>query len=66
MRLFREKCVELLEANEERCKQHLSQAAYFGVQYIEALGYDTVSHIITEYEPEKAKEILEQKISRSE
>ena len=66
VRLFREKCVELLEANEERCKQHLDQAAYFGVQYIEALGYDTVSHIITEYEPEKAKEILEQKISRSE
>ncbi|MEI3339523.1 MAG: hypothetical protein V8R80_05850 [Eubacterium sp.] len=39
----------------------MNQAAYFGVQYIEALGYDTVSHIITEYEPEKAKEILDRK-----
>ncbi len=62
VRLFREKCVDCLEANEESCKKHLEQTAYFGVQYIEALGYDVVSHIITEYEPEKAKQILEQKL----
>ena len=56
--VFREKCVNVLEANPKNCERHLMDAAYFGADYITALGYDAVSHILTEYEPAEAEEIL--------
>ena len=59
VRIFREKCIEPLEPNVQNCKRHLEAAAYFGADYITDLGYDAVSRVLTEYEPEEALAILE-------
>lgn len=57
--IFREKCVDLLEADEENCRRHLEDSAVFGVEYMKDLGYDAVSRVIREHEPEEARQILE-------
>ena len=57
--IFRTKCVDLLEAREDRCRMHLEAAAGFGADYISLLGYDQVSRVITGHSPEEARKILE-------
>ena len=59
VRLFRTACVEGLEVREDRCQQHLKASAAFGAAYIGALGYDTVSRVIKDHEPDEARRILE-------
>lgn len=57
--IFRTKCVETLTVNEERCGELLERSASFGVAYLGTLGYDTVSRVVREHEPEEARRILE-------
>lgn len=53
-RLFREKCIEPLQVNVENCRKHLEASSAFAASYVPALGYDQVSKIIRDYEPEEA------------
>lgn len=59
--LFRTKCVELIEADRERCEELLSKSYAFATEYTKKLGYDMVSRIIEESngDPQKIKEALE-------
>lgn len=65
VRLFRKKCIEPLQVNEEECRKHLEASSAFAASYVPALGYDQVSRIIRDYSPEEAvqelKKCLEQK-----
>ena len=54
VRLFREKCIEPLQVNVENCRKHLEASSAFAASYVPALGYDQVSKIIRDYEPEEA------------
>ncbi|MDP4120435.1 MAG: aspartate ammonia-lyase [Bacillota bacterium] len=58
VRIFRTKCVETVQANVESCQRNLKLSAAFGVKYTEKLGYDTVSRVIKENNPEEAEEAL--------
>lgn len=60
VRLFREKCVKTLKADPEVCLMHLRSSAAFAADYVPALGYDTVSRIIKENEPEEALRLLKE------
>ena len=53
-RLFREKCIETLQVNVENCRKHLEASSAFAASYVPTLGYDQVSKIIRDYEPEEA------------
>ena len=44
--LFRIKCIERIEADEERCLELLKHSCAFATAYTKELGYDTVSRII--------------------
>ena len=57
--IFRESCVKVLCADERRCKELLNASSYYSVDYIEKLGYDMVSKIISENTPEQARKILD-------
>ena len=46
VRLFRTRCIDLLQANPAQCAFLLEQSCAFATGYITALGYDTVSAII--------------------
>lgn len=54
VRLFREKSIEPLQVNVENCRKHLEASSAFAASYVPALGYDQVSKIIRDYEPEEA------------
>lgn len=56
--IFREKCVETVEPDVQNCKKYLEQSYAFATAYTPKFGYETVSKIIKENPPEKAKEIL--------
>jgi len=58
--LFRTKCVEILSANEERCRSNLDSSFAFAAGYIIDLGYDTVARVIKENTPLEAKRILDE------
>lgn len=62
--LFREKCVETLEANEKNCLKHLEDSYAFATEYIPKLGYDRVSEIVHMYDSKEAKEELEKILSK--
>ena len=64
VRIFQTACVEGLEVREDRCQQHLKASAAFGAAYIGALGYDTVSRIIKDHEPDEARRILESMVKK--
>ena len=64
VRIFQTACVEGLEVREDRCQQHLKASAAFGAAYIGALGYDTVSRIIKDHEPDEAHRILEAMVKK--
>lgn len=61
--LFRTKCVEILSANEERCRSNLNGSFAFAAEYIIDLGYDTVARVIKENAPQEAKRILDKMLS---
>ncbi|KPU45206.1 fumarate hydratase class II [Oxobacter pfennigii] len=46
--IFRTKCVDLIEADSERCLKLLESSYAFTVEYTQKLGYDKVSRIIEE------------------
>ena len=64
VRIFQTACVEGLEVREDSCRQHLQASAAFGAAYIGALGYDTVSRIIKDHEPDEAHRILEDMVKK--
>ena len=57
--IFRESCVKVLCADERRCEELLNASSYYSVDYIEKLGYDMVSKVISENTPEQARKILD-------
>ncbi len=62
--IFREKCVEPLQADEKNCKKHLDESYAFATAYTPELGYDTVAQVVKENTPEKAREILNPELQR--
>ncbi|MDR0747026.1 MAG: aspartate ammonia-lyase [Helicobacteraceae bacterium] len=58
--LFRQKCVETIRANRERCAELLENSLAFAASYISALGYDRVCAVIKECggDPAKVREAL--------
>ena len=58
--LFRRKCVEVVEADEKRCKEHLDKSYAFATQAAKTLGYDEVARVVreTQGDLEKAKNQL--------
>jgi aspartate ammonia-lyase len=63
--LFRTKCIQELEVDEKQCQRHLAASSAFGTAYVKVLGYDTVSRIIKEQEPQEAKRILEDLVAQA-
>ena len=61
--IFREKCVEPLQADEKNCKRHLDESYAFATAYAPELGYDIVAKVVKENSPEKAREILNSDLS---
>ncbi|MDR0878218.1 MAG: aspartate ammonia-lyase [Treponema sp.] len=61
VKIFREKCVETLEADSEKCTALLDASFAFAASYAPHLGYDKVSAIIKECggDPAKIKKALE-------
>lgn len=57
--IFRTKCIEPLSANRENCASLLENSTAFAADYIPTVGYDTVSRVVKENSPQKAKEILD-------
>jgi aspartate ammonia-lyase len=54
-RLFRTKCIDTLQANEDRCKALLDASAAFASSYAPRLGYDAVSEIVHTHRGDSAK-----------
>lgn len=57
--IFREKCVETLEADESKCKEHLNESYAFAAAFLPKLGYDVVSGVVKTYPPDEARKKLE-------
>jgi aspartate ammonia-lyase len=66
--IFKIKCVDVIEANEERCRQLLDESYAFATAYTVDLGYDKVCDIIEENSgnAEKIKEALKNYIQDKE
>lgn len=60
VRIFRTRCVEVLEADEENCRRHLEDSYAFATEFSVDLGYDAVSAAVKNYAPREARAILEQ------
>ena len=60
VKIFRQKCVDLIEADEERCRELLEQSSAFATAYTPLLGYETVSRILKQChgDPERARAAL--------
>ena len=43
VKIFREKCIDVLKANEERCRENLDKTYWFATEYVPILGYDVVA-----------------------
>jgi len=43
--LFREKCIEGIKANKEKCQEHLEKSAVLAAVLIHHIGYDQAAHI---------------------
>ncbi|MFU0828320.1 MAG: Aspartate ammonia-lyase [Lachnoclostridium sp.] len=66
VKLFREKCIDLIKANPDRCGKLLKHSLTFATEYTTRLGYETVTKVLENYghDPEKTKEILEDMIKK--
>ena len=62
--IFREKCIDLIVPDEERCKELLSRSCAFATSYTPLLGYKTVSNILKSCagDPKRTKAALEKAI----
>ena len=49
VRLFRERCVDLLEPDAARCRALLEASAARAASYVPALGYDAVAETVEQY-----------------
>jgi aspartate ammonia-lyase len=60
--LFRTKCVDLIEADRERCADLLGKSYAFAASYIPSLGYEAVSEAIHRFggDAEKIKDALQE------
>lgn len=60
VKLFRVKCIDLIEANPHRCLELLNHSHAFATEYATKLGYERVTKVLAEYghDPQKAKEVL--------
>ncbi|MCD8121926.1 MAG: aspartate ammonia-lyase [Clostridiales bacterium] len=58
-RLFRERCIEPLAADEENCRRHLEASHAQSMAWMPILGYDTVAAIVKDYPPEEARKRLQ-------
>ncbi len=52
-RLFRERCIEGISLNRQRCYENLRNSAALATIFIPALGYSTVSQLVKEAEKEE-------------
>lgn len=61
VKLFREKCIDDMKPNPERCDDLLNSSFAFATEYTMKLGYETVSHVLEQCEHNnvKAKRILD-------
>ncbi|MGB8455644.1 MAG: aspartate ammonia-lyase [Anaerocolumna sp.] len=61
VKLFREKCIEVIEPNVLRCNALLNSSFAFATEYTTKLGYETVSQVLEQYRDDnvKAKQILD-------
>lgn len=66
VQLFQEKCIALLRVDTGRCQEFLDDSMAFGTAYVKKLGYDTVSDIIRNHDPQEAKRILEELLHNQE
>lgn len=66
VRLFRERAVETLSADEDMCRKHLDSSYAFATGYVKKLGYDKVSEIVGMYEPQEARKILDKQCLEKE
>ncbi|MDR2371312.1 MAG: aspartate ammonia-lyase, partial [Treponema sp.] len=59
--IFREKCVDVLDADRERCAALLERSCAFAMAYVQKLGYKAVERVILENrgDPEKVRKALE-------
>jgi aspartate ammonia-lyase len=59
--IFREKCIDLIEADRDQCLKWLNRSYAFATGYTQSLGYDKVSRIIEENDgqPEAVRNALE-------
>jgi len=60
--ILREKCVELLTPDQDRCRELLEKSLAFAASYVPQLGYDTVSDIIKRAggEPSEVRRMLDE------
>lgn len=61
VKLFREKCIDLIEPNSGRCAALLNASHGFAAEYVTKLGYETVTRVLEQWDnnTQKAKEVLE-------
>lgn len=58
--LFRTKCIDTFQADEENFRRHLEASTAFAASYLADLGYDTVSQVVKEHSPGEAKKLLDE------
>ena len=46
VKIFREKCVEILIADKEKCRDNLNKTYWFATEYVPTLGYNVVAETI--------------------
>lgn len=49
VKLFREKCIDVIEANNGRCAALLNSSQAFAAEYAARLGYDTVTRVLEQW-----------------
>lgn len=63
VKIFRVKCVDMLTADKTVCVEHLDASFAFATVYARKLGYDSVSRIVRNNSPEKARELLDEMLN---
>lgn len=46
VKIFREKCIDVLIADEDKCRENLDKTYWFATEYVPILGYNTVANEI--------------------
>ncbi|MDR0868525.1 MAG: aspartate ammonia-lyase [Planctomycetota bacterium] len=58
--LFRDRCVALLAADRDRCREWLENSFAFAAAFVPLLGYDRVAQIVKENPPDAARTLMEE------